>query len=200
MNLLSVFAFEVLGRAPLGSLVLSAIFQVRFLDVEAEPPVAVAAPDASAHEIETRRSAQRTPELVLGRNIEQASRRRGILFALGHVIDAWHRFHVSKLRRAMFRASAKFDGAIAVVVSFHQETADALAVSAALPIVTGIIAIMAVAHLSNSPAICSMVVHPRSTVSSNSEKMSSAEAMLDVPSRLQRLGCGLTPTEAEPSA
>src|SRR5580658_9185640 len=81
INLLSVFAFEVLGQAPLGSLVLSAIFQVRFLDVEPEPPVAVAAPDASAHEIETRRSAQSTPELVLGRNLEQASRRRGILFA-----------------------------------------------------------------------------------------------------------------------
>jgi hypothetical protein len=185
INLLSVFAFEVLGQAPFGSLVLSAIFQVRFLDVEAEPPVAVAAPDASAHETETRRSAQRTPELVLGRNIEQASLRRGFLFALGHVIDARHRFHVSKLRCAMFWASAKFDGAIAVVVSFHQETADALAVSSALPIVAGIIAIMAVAHLSNSPAICSMVVHPRSTVSSKSEKTSSNNRWIDVGVRLR---------------
>jgi hypothetical protein len=156
-------------------LVLSAIFQVRFLDVEAEPPVAVAAPDASAHETSAGCTAQRTPELVVGRNIEQASRRRGILFALGHVIDARHRFHVSKLRRAMFRASAKFDGAIAVVISFHQETADALAVSATLPIVTRDIAIMAVAHVLKSPAMSSMVVQPRSTVSSKSEKMSSAE-------------------------
>jgi len=85
----------------------------------------------------------------------------------------------------MFRASAKFDGAIAVVVSFHQETAEALAVSAALPIVTGIIAIMAVAHLSNSPAICSMVVHPRSTVSSKSEKTSPHNRWIDVGVRLR---------------
>jgi hypothetical protein len=69
INLLSVLAFEVLGQALLGSLVLSAIFQVRFLDVEAEPPVAVAAPDASAHETETRRSAQCTHELAMWWNL-----------------------------------------------------------------------------------------------------------------------------------
>jgi hypothetical protein len=112
-----------------------------------------------------------------------------------------HRFcNAPLLLGCVLGARTKFDWAIAVVVSFHGQTTAAFAVPTALPVVPGIIAIMAVAHLSNSPAICSMVVHPRSTVSSKSEKMSSAEAMLDVPSRLQRLGCGLTPTEAEPSA
>src|ERR1700675_267634 len=43
-------------------------------------------------------------------------------------------------------ASAKFDGAFAVVISLHGKTTDALAVSGALPIVPGEITIMTVAH------------------------------------------------------
>jgi hypothetical protein len=55
-------------------------------------------------------------------------------------------------------ASAKLDGAFAVVVSLHGKTADALAISGALPTVTRDSAIMAVAHVLKSPAKSSMVV------------------------------------------
>jgi hypothetical protein len=60
-----------------------------------------------------------------------------------------HRFCVAQLLcGSVLGASAKLDGASAVVVSFHQETADALAVFAALPIVPREITIMTVAHAS----------------------------------------------------
>ena len=58
-----------------------------------------------------------------------------------------HRFrHPSFLFGCVLGTRAKFDRAIAVVVSFHRQTADTVAVFAALPIVPGEIAIMAVAH------------------------------------------------------
>jgi hypothetical protein len=63
-------------------------------------------------------------------------------------------------------ASAKLDGAFAVVVSLHRKTAEADAfAAAALPIVTD--TIMTVAHVLKSPAMSSMVVQPQSTISSN---------------------------------
>jgi hypothetical protein len=52
----------------------------------------------------------------------------------------------------VFGARAKFDGAITVVGSFHGETANALAVLVTLPIVTGVLTEMTVAHsFHNSP-------------------------------------------------
>ena len=49
-----------------------------------------------------------------------------------------HRFRYAPLLLGcVLGARTKLDGAIAVVVSFHQETADALAISRALPIVPG---------------------------------------------------------------
>jgi hypothetical protein len=85
----------------------------------------------------------------------------------------------------MLGTRTKLDWAIAVVVSFHGQTTAAFAVPTALPVVPGEIAIMAVAHLSNSPAICSMVVHPRSTVPSKSEKTSSNNRWIDLGVRLR---------------
>jgi hypothetical protein len=56
--------------------------------------------------------------------------------------------HAPFLLGCVLRTRTKLDSAIAVVVSFHQETTDALAVSDALPIVPSEIAVMTVAHLS----------------------------------------------------
>lgn len=55
-------------------------------------------------------------------------------------------------------ASAKLEGAFAVVVSLHGKTTDALAVSGALPVVPSKIAIVAMAHL--APSLLLMRLQP----------------------------------------
>jgi hypothetical protein len=58
-----------------------------------------------------------------------------------------HRFcDASFLFGCVLGTRAKFDRAVAVVVSFHRQTADTVAVFDALPIVPGEIAEMSVAH------------------------------------------------------
>jgi hypothetical protein len=56
--------------------------------------------------------------------------------------------HAPCLLGCVLGAGAKLDGAHIVVVSFHGKTTDALAVSAALPVVPRKIAIVTMAHLS----------------------------------------------------
>lgn len=55
-------------------------------------------------------------------------------------------------------ASAKLDGAVAVVVSLHGETADAFAVLAALPVMPSEVAVVAVAHLSPDSSHAATVI------------------------------------------
>ena len=63
-----------------------------------------------------------------------------------------HRFRDSSfLFGCVLGTRAKFDRAIAVVLSFHRQTADTVALFAALPIVPGEIAEMSVAHSLRSP-------------------------------------------------
>jgi hypothetical protein len=60
-----------------------------------------------------------------------------------------HRFRQALLLfDSVLGARAKFDRAIAVVVSLHRQTANTVAFLTALPIMPGTIAEMAVAHLS----------------------------------------------------
>ena len=73
-----MFALKVLG--PLfGSLILGTMFQVRQLDFEAEPPIALAAPHARAHKASAGRTAQRPLELVTWWDLDE------LCYALVHL-------------------------------------------------------------------------------------------------------------------
>jgi hypothetical protein len=60
-----------------------------------------------------------------------------------------HRFsNAPLLLGCVLGTSAKLDGASAMVVSLHGDSADALAVSLALPVMPGLIAVVTMAHVS----------------------------------------------------
>src|ERR1700693_336352 len=96
-----------------------------------------------------------------------------------------HRFrHASVLFGCVLGTRAKFDRAIAVVVSFHRQTADTVAVFAALPIVPGEIAEMTVIQAATN-SLCFASRTTRTTLA-RLIRYFFATSVSDIPARRSR--------------